>query len=267
MRLPAHTALVLFLACPSYVAAIEVAVLDNGMRLQAQRVELDGRRVVLHTLGGGKIEIPASRLASIEHVEDPPPAEQAQPAQAAVQQAPAKSVHELVTDAALRYGLPPELVHGVAQAESGYQATAVSPKGAIGVMQLMPGTARRYDADPLNPIQNIDAGTRLLRELLLRYEGSENGVRRALAAYNAGEGAVERYRGVPPFRETQGYVERVIGLYWKNVRASSLNPPTTTTGTPAVATGSDAAPGAGPNPAPNLAPNPGLGSGLSSGTN
>jgi soluble lytic murein transglycosylase-like protein len=90
-------------------------------------------------------------------------------------------------------------------------------------MQLMPGTARKFDADPLNLVQNIDAGTRLLRELLLRYEGSENGVRRALAAYNAGEGAVARYGGVPPFRETQGYVERVIGLYWKNVRSASLN--------------------------------------------
>ena len=105
---------------------------------------------------------------------------------------------------------------------SAYQVSAVSPKGAIGVMQLMPETARKFDADPTNPVQNIDAGTRLLRELLLRYEGTDNGVRRALAAYNAGETAVERYGGVPPYRETQGYVERVIGLYWKNVRKSSL---------------------------------------------
>jgi soluble lytic murein transglycosylase-like protein len=173
--------------------------------------------------------------------------------------APAKSVRELVTDAALRYGLPPELVHGVAQAESGYQTSAVSPKGAVGVMQLMPDTARKFDADPLNPVQNIDAGTRLLRELLLRYEGSENGVRRALAAYNAGEGAVERYRGVPPFRETQGYVERVIGLYWKNVRAASLNPASRTTAAPTVASGPDTPLGA--------VPHSGLSTGLSSGAN
>ncbi|MDR3718364.1 MAG: lytic transglycosylase domain-containing protein [Bryobacteraceae bacterium] len=194
------------------------------MRIQALRVEREDGRVTLHTAGGGKIEIDAARLASVEHVEDPTPEPSSIPAQSATAQAPEKSVHDLVTDAALRYGLPPELVHGVAQAESAYQPAAVSPKGAIGIMQLMPDTARKFDADPLNPAQNIDAGTRLLRDLLLRYEGSGNGVRRALAAYNAGESAVERYGGVPPFRETQGYVERVIGLYWKNVRASSLSP-------------------------------------------
>jgi len=180
--------------------------------------------VILYTPGGGKIDMDAARLAAIEHVEDPAPPPPPAPAPPVLASAPEKSMRELVTDAALRYGLPPELVHGVAQAESAYHASAVSPKGAVGVMQLMPDTARKFDANPLDPVQNIDAGTRLLRELLLRYEGSENGVRRALAAYNAGEGAVERYRGVPPFRETQGYVERVIGLYWKNVRASSLNP-------------------------------------------
>jgi soluble lytic murein transglycosylase-like protein len=213
--------------CLSLVFALsatgaEVAVLDNGMRFEAKRIERDGDRVVLHTAGGGRIEISSGRLASVERVEDAPPAADAAPLPAAP--VAEKSVQELVTDAALRYGLPPELVHGVAQAESAYRVSAVSPKGAVGIMQLMPETARKYDADPANPVQNIDAGTRLLRELLLRYEGSENGVRRALAAYNAGEGAVERYGGVPPYRETQGYVERVIGLYWKNVRASSLKP-------------------------------------------
>jgi soluble lytic murein transglycosylase-like protein len=156
-------------------------------------------------------------------------------------------VRELVTDAALRYGLPPELVHGVAQAESAYRASAVSPKGAIGIMQLMPATARQLDADPMNPVQNIDAGTRLLRELLLRYEGADNGVRRALAAYNAGEGAVARYGGVPPYRETQGYVEKVIGLYWKNVRESSLKPAESATDAGPATTASAAGSGAGAN--------------------
>ena len=202
--------------------ASEIAVLDNGMRLQAQRIERDGDRVVLHTPGGGRIEIAAARLSSVEHVEDPPPV--VVPASLPVPPPVEKSVRELVTDAALRYGLPPELVHGVAQAESAYRVSAVSPKGAIGVMQLMPETARKLDADPTIPVQNIDAGTRLLRELLLRYEGDEHGVRRALAAYNAGEGAVARYGGVPPYRETQGYVEKVIGLYWKNVRESAVKP-------------------------------------------
>jgi soluble lytic murein transglycosylase-like protein len=121
----------------------------------------------------------------------------------------------------LRYGLPPAFVHSVAQAESDYQPSALSPKGAIGVMQLMPGTARQLEADPKDPAQNIDAGTRLLRELLLKYQDTANGVRRALAAYNAGAAAVDRFGGVPPFPETQSYVERVIELYWKNVRAAA----------------------------------------------
>ena len=88
-------------------------------------------------------------------------------------------------------------------------------------MQLMPGTARQLEADPADLAQNIDAGTHLLRELLLKYQDTANGVRRALAAYNAGAGAVERFGGVPPFPETQSYVERVIELYWKNVHAAA----------------------------------------------
>jgi soluble lytic murein transglycosylase-like protein len=117
----------------------------------------------------------------------------------------------------------------------------------MGIMQLMPETARKFDADPMNPVQNIDAGTRLLRELLLRYEGADNGVRRALAAYNAGEGAVERYGGVPPYRETQGYVERVIGLYWKNVRESSVTPVAGASIADHAAAGSVAGSGSGSN--------------------
>ena len=222
MKFAANTALCLCLTLVVSAGASEIAVLDNGMRFQAQRIERDGDRVVLHTTGGGQIEIAAVRLAAVEHVEDPPPVVVPPPVPGP--QPVEKSVRELVTDAALRYGLPPELVHGVAQAESAYRVSAVSPKGAIGIMQLMPQTARKFDADPTIPVQNIDAGTRLLRELLLRYEGDEHGVRRALAAYNAGEGAVARYGGVPPYRETQGYVEKVIGLYWKNMRESSVKP-------------------------------------------
>jgi soluble lytic murein transglycosylase-like protein len=87
---------------------------------------------------------------------------------------------------------------------------AVSPKGAVGVMQLMPGTARALAADPRDPAQNIDAGARLLRELLIKYDGD---VVKALSAYNAGVGAVERYRGMPPYSETQNYVDKVIRTY------------------------------------------------------
>ncbi len=238
MTSAAQAVLMLAVASPFYAAGAEVAILDNGMRIHAQHIERDGSRVILHTSETGKIEIDAARLASLEHIDDPLPIAPAAPSLPVPAIAPEKSVRELVTDAALRYGLPPELVHGVAQAESGYRPSALSPKGAMGIMQLMPGTARKFDVDPSNTVQNIDAGAHLLRELLLRYEGSANGVRRALAAYNAGEGAVARYGGVPPFRETQGYVERVIGLYWKNVKSASLGP---------VASATDAALSTGTN--------------------
>ena len=94
--------------------------------------------------------------------------------------------------------------------ESGYQQKARSSQGAIGVMQLMPSTARYLGADPSDAAQNIDAGTRLLRTLLLKYEGNPNQLALALAAYNAGPGAVDRFGGVPPYVETRRYVDKVI---------------------------------------------------------
>jgi soluble lytic murein transglycosylase-like protein len=212
------------------LAAAEQVVLDNGMRLNAERIERQDGRLILYTADGGSIELDAARVVSIEHLPSAPAVPPAQPASDADPQSPAPpaleqpSVRDLVTDAAVRHGLPPAFVHSVAQAESGYRPSALSPKGAIGVMQLMPGTARQLEADPKDLAQNIDAGTRLLRELLLKYQDTENGVRRALAAYNAGVGAVERFGGVPPYPETQSYVERVIELYWKNVRTAATAP-------------------------------------------
>ena len=98
----------------------------------------------------------------------------------------------------------------MAKTESGFNQAAVSPKGAVGVMQLMPATAKALGADAHDPQQNIDAGARLLRELLLKYNGD---VVKALAAYNAGEPAVDRYQGVPPYPETQHYVNTVVNTY------------------------------------------------------
>jgi len=116
----------------------------------------------------------------------------------------------MVREAALRSGLPPKFVESVAVIESAFQTGAISPKGAIGVMQLMPDTAKTLGVDPHDPRQNIEAGTRLLRDLLLKYDGD---VVKALSAYNAGEGAVARYQGLPPYTETRQYVNKVIGAY------------------------------------------------------
>jgi soluble lytic murein transglycosylase-like protein len=125
---------------------------------------------------------------------------------------------ELVTQAALRHGLPPDLVHSVAQVESGHRQDVVSPKGAIGLMQLMPQTARELQVDPSNPEQNADAGARYLRELLLRYLNDPYQLRKALAAYNAGPAAVDRYKGIPPYPETINYIRKVLEVRNKYAR-------------------------------------------------
>ncbi len=108
-------------------------------------------------------------------------------------------------------GLPSRLVRAVIQAESGYNARAVSNKGCIGLMQLKPSTARELAVkDPYDPEQNVRGGTTYLRQLLDRFE---NRVELAVAAYNAGPGAVERHGGIPPYAETRDYVQRVMRLY------------------------------------------------------
>ncbi len=115
------------------------------------------------------------------------------------------SYDSLFATATQRYGLPAGLLRAVAQAESGFDAGAVSHAGAVGLMQLMPGTARDLGVDPRNPTQAVDGAARLLRQHLDTF-GS---VPLALAAYNAGAGAVRRYDGIPPYSETRAYVQRV----------------------------------------------------------
>lgn len=191
---------------------LDLATLVNGHQIRADRHELQGSVVRLYT-GGGVLELPASSIASIETWAPPAPAPVA-PAGPTVAPAPvpprAASSHELIDEAAERYGLPPAFLHGVARTESSYRPDAVSHKGAIGVMQLMPATAAALEANPHDPAQNIDAGARHLRDLLIRYDGSTF---KALAAYNAGEPAVQKYNGIPPYRETRLYVERVLRNY------------------------------------------------------
>jgi soluble lytic murein transglycosylase-like protein len=117
---------------------------------------------------------------------------------------------ELAAEAAKKYLLPDSFVQSVMKAESGFQSNVVSAKGAIGLMQLMPDTARGLGVDPSDPHQNAEGGAEYLRELLARYESNPDQVLLALAAYNAGPAAVERYHGVPPYRETRQYILRVL---------------------------------------------------------
>lgn len=187
----------------------EYALLAGGGRLHIDSHEPEGSKILLH-LGAGTIEMDATQVRGFEP-EDAVPA-LTPPFATVLPKRPAPSAEQLADAAALRYGLPPNLLRSVMKAESGMQPDALSPKGAIGLMQLMPGTAQTLGADPHDPAQNVDAGARYLRALLEKYSG---GLRHALAAYNAGPGAVEKYGGVPPFADTLEYIRR-IERDWKN---------------------------------------------------
>ncbi|MGD0507717.1 MAG: lytic transglycosylase domain-containing protein, partial [Terriglobales bacterium] len=123
----------------------------------------------------------------------------------------AAPLNEVVNSASATYHLDPDLVNSVIHAESGFNVHAVSPKGARGLMQLMPGTANQLGVnDAFDPQANVEGGSRYLRELLERYNFD---LVKALAAYNAGPERVEQYQGVPPFRETRAYVARIVHDY------------------------------------------------------
>ena len=125
----------------------------------------------------------------------------------------AKPYHKSIKKHAKRYGVDENLVKAIMAVESCYNRTALSPKDAQGLMQLLPQTAARFGvSDSYNPDQNIRGGTHYLKVLNRRYKGN---MIKAIAAYNAGEGAVDKYKGVPPYKETQRYVKKVLHVYAK----------------------------------------------------
>jgi soluble lytic murein transglycosylase-like protein len=205
----------IFLILGSCAWAGEYALLSSGMRLRIDRHEQSGNAYVLYS-GEGSMKMPATEVTGFEaedYVAPPKPAPAPAPVVAATVPQPAKLDPKALIDAAARKtAIPAKLLHSVVKAESAYHADAISPKGAIGLMQLMPATAAQYGADPMDPAQNVEAGTAYLRDLLLKYNGD---VAAALAAYNAGPGAVDRYHGVPPYAETRSYVGKII-RNWQN---------------------------------------------------
>jgi soluble lytic murein transglycosylase-like protein len=210
------SALFLYLAVTAFAG--EYAVLASGARLHADRHELEDGKVRLYN-GKGFIEMDAAQVHRFDVEEalpappgQPPARESALATPLAASAEEALSVHELADAAADKYGLPRKLVRSVIATESNFKPNALSPKGAIGPMQLMPDTAKDLGVNPHDPADNIDGGTRYLRDLLLRYD---HGLWRALAAYNAGPGAVDKYRGIPPYRETRNYVNRIDRAYNK----------------------------------------------------
>lgn len=195
----------------SVVHAGQAVLFTDGRSLEVQSVEFRGEIAVLFLDGGGEISTPAMRISRVQELVAASENERPTTAVARVDGAwriEAGAYADLIATAAQRHGLDPVLLTAMATVESSFDPSAVSPKGAGGLLQLMPGTAERFGvADVFDVSQNVDGGARYLSWLLERYDGRTE---LALAGYNAGEGAVDRHKGVPPFRETREYVRRVL---------------------------------------------------------
>jgi hypothetical protein len=197
----------LFAAAP---ARAEIVVLISGRTLSVKAHRPEGDQTVLELRAGGEIVCDSTLIARIEPDEVPWP----QPVTAAevtvAGSAPLEVVStpfdQLIDPLSAQHGVDAALVRAVIATESAFEPRARSPRGAMGLMQLMPDTARQYAvANPYDPSSNLQAGIRHLKFLLGRYD-----IRVALAAYNAGEATVRRHGGVPPYRETREYVDRVL---------------------------------------------------------
>jgi hypothetical protein len=197
--------------CAGATARADIIVFSSGRTLSVASHRFEGDRAVLVLRAGGEVSCDRTLIERIEpdEVPYPEPAPDTEPAPAAGSAAPLTGPYrEVISAAAERHGIEPLLLESVIRVESNFVRRARSRKGAKGLMQLMPRTARQYGLnDPYDPAGNVDAGARHLRTLLDRFD-----LPVALAAYNAGEATVRRYGGVPPYRETRDYVARILRL-------------------------------------------------------
>jgi soluble lytic murein transglycosylase-like protein len=202
------TAVAVFMAAfAARDASADLVFLANGRHLSVKGYRLEGDSIVLVLRQGGEIVCERSMVTSIAPDEVPYPEPVVEEAESSEPLA-AVPFGDLIDAAAMRHGVDVRLVRAVVQVESAYRPNARSRKGAKGLMQLMPQTARQYAVtNPYDPASNLDAGVKHLKSLLERFE-----LRLALAAYNAGEAAVRRFGGIPPFQETRDYVRQVLGI-------------------------------------------------------
>lgn len=212
-------------------AAVEVRFVGGGS-LTAESISQEGGNAVLLLPGGGSMSISSTRIAGVEQIPAPANAQLSVPALPTGDSAPSSAppadedaanagvvmnreraggFTDLIVEASRRYEVDAELLRCVLLVESSFDPAAVSPKGAMGLAQLMPQTARELGvSDPFDPAQSVDAAARLLARLVREHGGR---FVPALAAYNAGRGAVQRYGGLPPYGETIRYVEKILSLY------------------------------------------------------
>jgi soluble lytic murein transglycosylase-like protein len=200
----------LVLAGAARPAGAELVLLTTGRTLSVKAHTAADDTVTLVLRQGGELTCPASLIVRIDPDEVPYPEKAAPPVDARAAGRPVRPLSgpygDVITAAASRHGLDPNLVHALIRAESNYEPRARSSRGARGLMQLMPVTLRTYQVrNAYDPAANVEAGTKYLRALLDRFPLAE-----ALAAYNAGADAVVRYGGVPPFPETRAYVARIL---------------------------------------------------------
>ena len=202
------------------VPAAEVVVFNDGRALRVSAWQASGDNAILELEGGAQIIVPLSRIQSVERRREIDAAPVAVTAGRAAWEADAGEFAEVIAGTAERYGLDPALLAAVAAIESNFDPYVVSHKGACGILQLIPETAERFGVDDLfDAEQNLDGGAGYLRWLLDRFDGRTE---LALAAYNAGEGAVDRHGGIPPYPETRAYVKRVMARHGVSVGNATL---------------------------------------------